>query len=115
MNNKELIVPLSKKLKLFWLIHNERPYKRYYNEPLKHKELTIWHELVAYKNTKAIIPYEERAEIVSAIKYVDRVVPQESMDKMAAWEKYHFDVMFVGSDWQGTEKWKKERDIVTVQ
>ena len=28
------------------------------------------------------------------------------MDKMLAWEKYHFDVMFVGSDWQGTEKWK---------
>jgi len=47
-NNKD--IPLSKKLRLFWLIHNERPYKRYYNEPLNHYELTFWHELVAYKN-----------------------------------------------------------------
>ena len=62
-------------------------------------------ELVSYKNTRAIIPHEERMAIVESIKYVDKVVPQDSMDKMAAWEKYHFDVMFVGSDWQGTEKW----------
>ncbi|MBR6332416.1 MAG: adenylyltransferase/cytidyltransferase family protein [Dehalococcoidales bacterium] len=72
-------------------------------------------ELVAYKNTKAIIPYEERAAIVGAIKYVDQVVPQDTMDKMIAWEKYHFNAMFVGSDWQGTEKWKKiEADMASV-
>ena len=62
-------------------------------------------ELVAYKGKKAFIPYEERAAIVEAIKYVDRVVPQTSMDKMAAWEQYHFDKMFVGDDWKGTETW----------
>jgi glycerol-3-phosphate cytidylyltransferase len=45
--------------------------------------------------------------IVESIKYVDRVVPQESMDKMAAWNKYKFDVMFVGSDWKGTDKWNE--------
>lgn len=62
--------------------------------------------LVSYKNKNAIIPFSERIKIVESIKYVDRAVPQESMDKMAAWEKYHFNAMFVGSDWQGTEKWK---------
>jgi glycerol-3-phosphate cytidylyltransferase len=62
-------------------------------------------ELVSYKNTKAIIPFDERAAIVESIKYVDKVVPQENMNKMSAWEKYKFNVMFVGSDWQGTEKW----------
>ena len=64
-------------------------------------------ELVAYKNTKAVIPFEDRCEIVAAIRYVDQVVPQENMNKMEAWEKYHFDAMFVGDDWKGTEKWNR--------
>ena len=59
------------------------------------------------KNKTPVIPYEERAEIVSAIKYVDKVVPQPDKDKMAAWERNHFDKMFVGSDWEGTPQWKK--------
>lgn len=60
-----------------------------------------------YKNKKTIIPFEERAAIVEAIKYVDKVVPQVSMNKMQAWENYKFDAMFVGDDWKGTEKWNK--------
>lgn len=64
-------------------------------------------ELVSYKKKKAFIPYEERKEIVGAIRYVDKVVPQQSMDKFAAWEKYHFDKIFVGDDWKGTPTWNK--------
>lgn len=62
-------------------------------------------ELVPYKGKKAFIPFEERIKIVEAIKYVDMAVPQVSMDKMEAWRKYHFNKMFVGSDWKGTETW----------
>lgn len=62
-------------------------------------------ELVSYKNTKAVIPFKERIEIVKAIKYVDEVVPQISMNKKAAWDKLQFHRMFVGSDWKGTSKW----------
>lgn len=62
-------------------------------------------ELVSYKNKVAVIPFEERIEIVKSIRYVDQVVPQTSMDKMAAWEKFRFNAMFVGSDWKGTERW----------
>lgn len=64
-------------------------------------------ELVAYKHKRAVIPFEERIEIIRSIRYVDMAVVQTTMDKMSAWEKYHFDVMFVGDDWKGTEKWKK--------
>lgn len=64
-------------------------------------------ELVAYKGKKAFIPYEERAAIVEAIKYVDKVVPQSSMDKMKAWDKIHFNKIFVGDDWKGTDIWNK--------
>lgn len=64
-------------------------------------------ELVAYKNKTAVIPFEDRIQIVEAIRYVDEAVPQVNMNKMEAWEKYHFDVMFVGDDWKGTDKWNQ--------
>ena len=63
-------------------------------------------ELVSYKNKKAVIPFEERIEIVRNIKYVDAVIPQESMDKLEACKKLKCDVMFVGDDWYDTPKWK---------
>lgn len=59
------------------------------------------------KNKTPVIPYKERAAIVGALKYVDEVVPQENKNKLGAWEKYHFDKMFVGSDWKGTPQWEK--------
>ena len=62
-------------------------------------------ELVAYKGKKAFIPFEERMEIINSIKYVDKAVPQSSMNKMEAWNKYNFNVVFVGSDWKGTPTW----------
>lgn len=54
-----------------------------------------------------MIPYSDRAEIVRSIKYVDAVVPQYDMDKLAACKKLGATVLFVGDDWYGTEKWKK--------
>ena len=62
--------------------------------------------LVSYKFKKAVIPFEERIEIVRSIKYVDEAIPQETMDKMSIWEELKFDVMFVGNDWKGTKKWQ---------
>lgn len=64
-------------------------------------------DLVLYKHKRAVIPFEERIEIVRQIKYVDEAVPQFNMNKMEAWEKYHFNKMFVGDDWKGTDKWNK--------
>lgn len=56
-----------------------------------------------YKNKTPVICFEERKAIVEAIKYVDEVVPQENRDKIAAFNEYGFDVMFVGDDWKGNE------------
>lgn len=59
-------------------------------------------ELVeSYKDKKPIIPFEERAEIVQSIEFVDLVVAQENRDKIEAQKKLQFDVMFVGDDWKG--------------
>ncbi len=61
-------------------------------------------ELVkSYKQKTPIIPFEERFAIVGAIKYVDEVVPQTSMDKFKAWEQLKFNVLFHGSDWKDSE------------
>lgn len=62
-------------------------------------------DLVAYKNKKSVIPFEERIEIVRACKYVDLAVPQETMDKFDALNRYKFNVMFVGDDWYKSDKW----------
>lgn len=55
-----------------------------------------------YKNKTPVICYEERVEIVKAIRYVDKVVPQVHRDKFAAWKEHGFHRMFVGDDWKGT-------------
>lgn len=59
------------------------------------------------KKKNPIIPQEERAEIVRAIRYVDQVVMQENMDKLAAVKENKADVVFVGSDWKGTASWER--------
>ena len=64
-------------------------------------------DLVSYKNKKAVIPFEERIEIVRACRYVDLAVPQVSMDKLDALHRYKFNKMFVGDDWFGSDKWKE--------
>ena len=55
-----------------------------------------------YKKKKPVIPFEERFEIIKSIRYVDKAIPQTSMDKMKAWETLRFDVLFHGSDWKGS-------------
>jgi glycerol-3-phosphate cytidylyltransferase len=62
-------------------------------------------DLVTYKGKRALIPFEDRIEIVRSIKYVDAAVPQYDMDKLTACKKLGAQILFVGDDWYGTEKW----------
>ena len=59
-----------------------------------------------YKHKRPVISFDERIAIVEAIKYVDKVVPQISMDKKEAWKRLRFDVLFHGSDWKNSEMYK---------
>lgn len=56
-----------------------------------------------YKHKTPVIPFEERMEIVGAIKYVDKVVPQTTLDKTVAYNSFKFDVLFHGDDWKGSQ------------
>ena len=63
--------------------------------------------ILEYKKKKPIIPFQERMEIIRAIKYVDAVIPQENMDKLSVWKKLQFNIMFVGDDWYDSDKWNE--------
>lgn len=60
-----------------------------------------------YKHKTPVIPYEQRAAIVAAIKYVDEVVPQKNMNKLEAWNELHYDVLFHGDDWKNSEMYNQ--------
>jgi glycerol-3-phosphate cytidylyltransferase len=65
-------------------------------------------ELVqSYKHKTPVVPFEERFAIVEAIRYVDKVVPQISMDKSDAWNVLHFDAVFHGDDWKGSSMYNE--------
>lgn len=64
------------------------------------------------KGREAVLSYDERVQIVSAIKYVDRVVEENNLDKVEAYKKYHFDVMFAGDDHKNEASYIKDSDIL---
>lgn len=64
-------------------------------------------DLVEYKGKQAMIPFEDRIEIVRSIKYVDAAVPQYDMNKLDACKKLGATYLFVGDDWYATEKWQE--------
>ena len=54
------------------------------------------------KGKKTIIPFDQRVEIVKAIKYVDEVIPENNWDqKKDDIIKYNIDEFIMGGDWEG--------------
>ena len=67
------------------------------------------------KKKTPIIPECERVAIVEAIRYVDKVVMQNDMDKLRPVKEHGVDAVFVGSDWKGTEAWQQyEKEFASV-
>lgn len=56
------------------------------------------------KGVEPVIPALERAEIVRAIRWVDRVHIETVPNKIDAWRELGFTHFFKGDDWRGTEK-----------
>ena len=70
------------------------------------------HDSGKWKGKETFIPFDERKMIVSSCRYVDKVVdsPVEDSD---AWDLYHYDRLFVGSDYQGTERFERYEKILS--
>lgn len=65
-----------------------------------------------FKGKKPYISQKDRMEILASTKFVDGVVSVDfsNIDKMDAWNLYHFDCLFSGDDWSGSPKWEEDRE-----
>ena len=68
------------------------------------------HDSGAWKGKETFIPFEERKQIVGACKYVDKVV-QSCREDSDAWDLWHYDKLFVGSDYKGTERFNRYEEL----
>ena len=67
------------------------------------------------KNKKAYFPYEKRKLILESIMYVDLVIPEESWEqKIDDIKKYNIDIVVMGSDWSGSDKFECLREYAEV-
>lgn len=65
------------------------------------------------KKKTPVFTEEERIRIIGALKCVDEVSTitlDEIDDKMKAWERFHFDVLFSGDDWKGSERYNRTEE-----
>lgn len=65
-----------------------------------------------YKHHKPIINENDRKRIIESIKGVDRAEINRFRDKLKLWELYRFDVVFIGDDWKGTDRWNHFQEVL---
>ncbi len=53
------------------------------------------------KGRISMVAFKDRIRIVSAIKWVDEVIPQQNKNKQEIIDKYNVDAITVGDDWKG--------------
>lgn len=56
--------------------------------------------VVSYKRSAPVISFEDRAEIVRNLSFVNQVVMQESLFDINMMRKHGVNVMSIGSDWE---------------
>ena len=65
-----------------------------------------------YKHKVPVVNEHDRAAIVAELRCVDKVVLCDTLSKTNAWQRLHFDAVFIGNDWQGNDRWRKtENDL----
>lgn len=74
-------------------------------------------EFNATKGKKCTYPYDHRAEIVKAIKYVDEVIPEENWEqKIQDIKNNNIDIFVIGNDWDGKFDFLKEYcDVIYLE
>lgn len=68
------------------------------------------------KNKTAYHPYENRKKMLEAIRYVDLVIPENNWEqKREDVIKYHVDVVVMGGDWAGSDRFDYLKDICELK
>lgn len=78
-------------------------------------ERTLDNAVNNFKNKKPVMNEKDRFLLVENQRQADKVVYQTDIDKIKAWEKLRFDVLFVGSDHQEEADWKKYEDFFNAR
>ena len=68
-------------------------------------------ELVSSYKEAPIIPFNERLQIIEALKTPDIVIPQRTLDHTEIVKKLNIDAFVVGDDWVGKYDYLKELDV----
>ncbi len=63
-----------------------------------------------YKHKVPVVNERDRAAIVAELRCVDKVVLCDTLSKTNAWQRLHFDAVFIGNDWKGNDRWKQTED-----
>ena len=72
-------------------------------------------EFNAVKNKKAYHNYETRKKMLEAIRYVDLVIPENNWEqKVNDIQRYEADVLVMGDDWAGSDKFNYLQDYCEV-
>lgn len=67
------------------------------------------------KGKKAYHNYETRKKMLEAIRYVDLVIPEENWEqKINDVKEYHADIVVMGSDWAGSDRFDYLKDYCEV-
>ena len=67
------------------------------------------------KQKKCYFPYEQRKELLEAIRYVDLVIPEENWEqKVTDVKEYHIDTFVIGDDWEGKFDFLKDEGVEVV-
>lgn len=68
-------------------------------------------ELVSSYKTTPIIPFNERLQIIEALKTPDIVIPQHTLDHSEIVKKLNIDAFVVGDDWFGKYDYLKDLGV----
>ena len=67
------------------------------------------------KQKKCYFGYEQRKQLLEAVRYVDLVIPEENWEqKRRDMHEYHVDTFVMGDDWAGKFDFLKEEGVEVV-
>lgn len=68
-----------------------------------------------YKKKKTYFSYEQRKQLVEAVRYVDLVIPEENWEqKINDMHEYHIDTFVMGDDWKGKFDFLRDEGVDVV-
>ena len=68
-----------------------------------------------YKGELPVIPFEDRIRIVGALKCVDKVIAQKTLNKLDVLPDIQYDVLFHGDDWKNTKMYNEIEENLREQ